>query len=232
MLIKCKILYFTCARIYRHSFRENNPKTIVFNDWKRPFWASFRENWAYKFGHCRLNTFIKTHSIDRSFPQSKYFYLMQWSHISVEWSLVMKNTRSYWYAHGNLCIWIWSFICEMILCIRNFWTCCYNGAHCTIIFFYDKSLFSDLSFACGMIFHLSREVLYMEYLHVWTEIFTSVILSYDPFHVAMITNQEHDLQYLWNNGDPGPEPAQAQLGDVNAVDGDWTAGCLDNPYHW
>jgi hypothetical protein len=26
--------------------------------------------------------------------------------------------------------------------------------------------------------------------------------------------------YLWNNGDPGPEPAQAQLGDVNAIDGD------------
>ncbi len=36
--------------------------------------------------------------------------------------------------------------------------------------------------------------------------------------------------YLWNNGDPRPEPAQAQLGDVNAVDGDWAASCLDNPY--
>ncbi len=36
--------------------------------------------------------------------------------------------------------------------------------------------------------------------------------------------------YLWNDCDPGPEPAQAQLGDVNAIDGDWTAGCLDNPF--
>ncbi len=46
----------------------------------------------------------------------------------------------------------------------------------------------------------------------------------------MIIKQKNDLQYLWNDGDPGPEPAQAQLGDVNAIDGDWTAGCLDNPY--
>ncbi len=54
----------------------------------------------------------------------------------------------------------------------------------------------------------------------------SVILSYylylldDPFHVTMIMNQANDLQYLWNDGDPRPEPAQAQLGDVNAIDGD------------
>ncbi len=45
----------------------------------------------------------------------------------------------------------------------------------------------------------------------------------------MITNQKNDLQYLWNDGDPRPEPAQAQLGDVNAIDGDWAASCLDNP---
>jgi hypothetical protein len=36
----------------------------------------------------------------------------------------------------------------------------------------------------------------------------------------MIIKQKNDLQYLWNDGDPGPEPAQAQLGDVNAIDGD------------
>ncbi len=78
---------------------------------------------------------------------------------------------------GNFCMWIWSFICKMILCIRNFWTCCYNGAHWTIIFFYDKSLFSDLFFAYGMIFHLSREVLYMEYLHMGTEIFTCALIK-------------------------------------------------------
>jgi hypothetical protein len=36
----------------------------------------------------------------------------------------------------------------------------------------------------------------------------------------MITKMENDLLYLWNDGDPGPESAQAQLGDVNAIDGD------------
>jgi hypothetical protein len=33
------------------SFRENKPKTLVFNDWKRAFWVRFRGNWDYKFGH-------------------------------------------------------------------------------------------------------------------------------------------------------------------------------------
>jgi hypothetical protein len=46
----------------------------------------------------------------------------------------------------------------------------------------------------------------------------------------MITNQANDLLYLWNDCDPGPEPAQAQLGDVNAIDGYRAASCLDNPY--
>ncbi len=35
--------------------------------------------------------------------------------------------------------------------------------------------------------------------------------------------------YLWNDGDPGPEAAQAQLGDVNAVDGDRAASSLYDP---
>ncbi len=39
------------ARNYRPSFRENKPKTLVLYDWKRAFWACFRENWVYKFGH-------------------------------------------------------------------------------------------------------------------------------------------------------------------------------------
>ncbi len=39
------------ARIYRPSFRENKPKTLVFSHRKRAFWACFRENWVYKFGH-------------------------------------------------------------------------------------------------------------------------------------------------------------------------------------
>ncbi len=42
-----------CGRIYRPSFRENKPKRLVFQYWKRSFWACFRENWVYKFGHQR-----------------------------------------------------------------------------------------------------------------------------------------------------------------------------------
>ncbi len=38
------------ARIYRTSFRENKPKTLVFNDWKRACFECFRENWVNKFG--------------------------------------------------------------------------------------------------------------------------------------------------------------------------------------
>jgi hypothetical protein len=37
-----EILY--CARNYRHSFRENKAKTLVFNDRIRAFWACFHEN--------------------------------------------------------------------------------------------------------------------------------------------------------------------------------------------
>ncbi len=40
------------AWIYRPSFRENKPKTLGFSHRKRAFWAGFRENWVYKFGHC------------------------------------------------------------------------------------------------------------------------------------------------------------------------------------
>jgi hypothetical protein len=39
------------ARIYRPSFSENKPKTLVFYDWKWAFWACFCENWVYNFGH-------------------------------------------------------------------------------------------------------------------------------------------------------------------------------------
>ncbi len=42
------------AWIYRPSFSENKPKTLVFNDWKRAFMACFRENRIYKFRHRRL----------------------------------------------------------------------------------------------------------------------------------------------------------------------------------
>jgi hypothetical protein len=43
----------TSARNYRHSFHENKPKTLVFYDRLRAFWACFHE----KFGHlCRLQS--------------------------------------------------------------------------------------------------------------------------------------------------------------------------------
>ncbi len=32
-------------------FRENKPKTLVCSHRKRAFWAWFRENWVYNFGH-------------------------------------------------------------------------------------------------------------------------------------------------------------------------------------
>jgi hypothetical protein len=47
----------TSARIYRPSFRENKPKPLVFFDCKRAFWACFRENWIYKFGHMCMGFF-------------------------------------------------------------------------------------------------------------------------------------------------------------------------------
>jgi hypothetical protein len=32
-------------------FRENKVQTLVYSHWKRAFWACFRENWVYNFGH-------------------------------------------------------------------------------------------------------------------------------------------------------------------------------------
>jgi hypothetical protein len=32
-------------------FRENKPKALVFSHVKRAFWACFRENCVYNFGH-------------------------------------------------------------------------------------------------------------------------------------------------------------------------------------
>ena len=32
-------------------FRENKAKPLVFSHRKRAFWACFRENWVYNFGH-------------------------------------------------------------------------------------------------------------------------------------------------------------------------------------
>jgi hypothetical protein len=41
----------TRARIYRPSFPENKPKTLVFSHTKRALSPCFRENWVYNFGH-------------------------------------------------------------------------------------------------------------------------------------------------------------------------------------
>jgi hypothetical protein len=38
------------TRIYRPSFHENKPKTLVFSHAKRAFWACFRKHWVYNFG--------------------------------------------------------------------------------------------------------------------------------------------------------------------------------------
>jgi hypothetical protein len=43
------------ARNYRPCFRENQPKRSFSIKWKRAFWACFRENWVYKFGHGSLS---------------------------------------------------------------------------------------------------------------------------------------------------------------------------------
>ncbi len=44
-------LKLTSARNYRPCFRENQPKRSFSIKWKLAFWACFRENWVYKFGH-------------------------------------------------------------------------------------------------------------------------------------------------------------------------------------
>ncbi len=49
------------ARNYRPSFRENKPNTLVLYDWKRAFWACFRENWVYKFVHRTLRSESRLH---------------------------------------------------------------------------------------------------------------------------------------------------------------------------
>ncbi len=46
---------YPCARIYRPSFHVNKPKTLVFIHTKRAFWACYRENRVYNFGHWSAN---------------------------------------------------------------------------------------------------------------------------------------------------------------------------------
>jgi hypothetical protein len=48
--LECPV-FWTSARIYRPSIRKSKPKTLVFSHRKRAFWACFRENRVYNFGH-------------------------------------------------------------------------------------------------------------------------------------------------------------------------------------
>ncbi len=45
------LIPLSSARNYRPCFRENQPIRSFSIKWKRAFWACFRENWVYKFGH-------------------------------------------------------------------------------------------------------------------------------------------------------------------------------------
>ncbi len=64
----------TCARNYRPCFRENQPKRSFSIKWKRAFWACFRENWVYKFGHWFFSLIccVRTNTNTR---QRNVFYL-------------------------------------------------------------------------------------------------------------------------------------------------------------
>ncbi len=55
------------ARNYSPCFRENQPKRSFSIKRKRAFWACFRENWVYKFGHRTLpiGTPVKSERIAR-----------------------------------------------------------------------------------------------------------------------------------------------------------------------
>ncbi len=90
------------ARIYRPSFRENKPKTLVFSHTKRAFWACFRENWVYNFGYRSVATLVlavnRSNHSARSYPHTMYnwskFRKMRYPIWSVKTSLCQKR---YWY---------------------------------------------------------------------------------------------------------------------------------------
>jgi hypothetical protein len=55
-------------------FRENKPKALVFSHWKRAFWACFRENWVYNFGHrCCLSVY-QIHRLLKLLDQPKTIF--------------------------------------------------------------------------------------------------------------------------------------------------------------
>ena len=62
------------ARNYRPCFRENQPKRSFSIKWKRAFWACFRENWVYKFGHCAADTVAKPNLCRRAHINIRSLY--------------------------------------------------------------------------------------------------------------------------------------------------------------
>ncbi len=51
----CVDKYLQVPEFIDPRFRENKPKTLVFSHRKRAFWASFRENCVYNFGHWSIH---------------------------------------------------------------------------------------------------------------------------------------------------------------------------------
>ncbi len=77
---------FACARNYRPCFRENQPKRSFSIKWKRAFWACFRENWVYKFGHWTAEFVLGGGGGDNTLPRASkksywqllLFYISPW----------------------------------------------------------------------------------------------------------------------------------------------------------
>ncbi len=67
----CRVYHFPLLvpEIIDPVFRENQPKRSFSIKWKRAFWACFRENWVYKFGHCSLDV----HWVSLSSPPTTAF---------------------------------------------------------------------------------------------------------------------------------------------------------------
>jgi hypothetical protein len=84
-----------CARIYRPSFRENKPHTLILHDWKLAFWACFPENWVYKFGHWShpklAETSVSGYRLDwkrafwACFRENDHFHFQNWVYKFGHW---------------------------------------------------------------------------------------------------------------------------------------------------
>jgi hypothetical protein len=56
----CQSPYSSLPEFIDPRFRENKPKTLVFSHWKRAFWACFRKNCVFNFGHLSLWLLLAT----------------------------------------------------------------------------------------------------------------------------------------------------------------------------